>query len=130
MQNNTAKRFEIRKKSPNRAKIINFKPKRHIKFFSDMKPITKKIIIVIAIVASVVYTLSLRAQISDIKAECNRLDSQIAELDSEEIQLQNEYNKRLSYSSLEEEAKKLGMSDKTRGQVHYINTEKKIMLKL
>lgn len=106
----------------NPAKIVKMpKPKTRVRAFAS--PIAQKIgsVLTVAFILSMVFMqLFLRVQITEINDQIIKKRAAVEELISEEIRLQMELERKISYKNLEESAEALGMRKKERSQVTYI----------
>lgn len=79
----------------------------------------------IMILAAFCGNIALRLEINEVSAQIKSVKSQIAELDSEKTSLEVEMQRRISFSNLELEAVKLGMSKPTKENITYIRVNDK-----
>lgn len=77
------------------------------------------------ILAALCGNISLRIMINETNSKINDMKTQINELDSQLTGLEVEYERRVSYSNIELEATKLGMSKMDKDQVVYIRVNDK-----
>ncbi len=78
----------------------------------------------IAIALAVCFNIYMRTEINDTKNAIAKADKTINTLNSEKTRLNVEFEKVISYSTLEEQATALGMQKRSVAQVHYIDTSK------
>ncbi len=79
----------------------------------------------IMILAAFCGNIALRLEINEVSAQIKSVKSQIAELDSEKTSLEVEMQRRISFSNLELEAVKLGMSKPSKENITYIRVNDK-----
>lgn len=93
-------------------------------YYLEQKRRRKKLLVKIGAAAVVLLmitcNLCLRERICDIDEQILKTEAIITENDSQLTLLYIEFEHLVSYSNLEEEAKRLGMDKKTKSQVHYI----------
>ncbi|MBQ8203463.1 MAG: hypothetical protein IJZ75_04200 [Clostridia bacterium] len=77
------------------------------------------------ILAALCGNISLRIMINETNSAINDMKTEINALDSELTSLEVEYERRISYSNIELEATKLGMSKMDKDQVVYIRVNDK-----
>lgn len=77
------------------------------------------------ILAGLCGNIALRLQINEVNDEINTVKAAIAELDSEQVCLEVEMQRRISYSNLELEAVQLGMKKPDKENVTYIRVNDK-----
>ncbi len=77
------------------------------------------------ILAALCGNISLRIMINETNSKINDMKTEINALDSELTSLEVEYERRISYSNVELEAAKLGMSKMDKDQVVYIRVNDK-----
>lgn len=106
---------------PNKKAEIKKFPQKEVKPSAN-KGILLNAVIAIAIVLMVCYNIYLRTEINDTKKAIASANKQIEILQSEETKLNVKFEKLVSFSSLEEEATKLGMQKRSESQVRYIDT--------
>lgn len=110
--------------TPRRTKVVSLSRRA---YYLECKQRRRKLLIKIGAAAVVLLmtacNLCLREQICDLDRQISKTEVIITENDSELKLLQFEMEKIISYSNLEEEAKKLGMDKKLKKQVHYIHLE-------
>ncbi|MEG1886834.1 MAG: hypothetical protein RR177_01795 [Oscillospiraceae bacterium] len=70
-----------------------------------------------------------RAEITSTKSEINGVKETISELASEEVRLQCDMERKISFQNLEESAAALGMQKKERSQIIYIKTNSESVAK-
>ncbi|MGN0174467.1 MAG: hypothetical protein ACI39F_08490 [Acutalibacteraceae bacterium] len=109
------------KKSQQKKAVIKKFPQKQIAP-SPNKGIILNAIVAIVIVLMVCYNIYLRTEINDTKNSISKANKQIETLMSEQTQLNVEFEKLVSFSSLEEQAIKLGMQKRSESQIHYIDT--------
>lgn len=119
-KSNAAPKREPQRVPQKKAEIKRF-PQREVKP-SPNKAILLNAVIAIAIVLMVCYNIYLRTEINDTKKAVAAANKQIETLQSEETKLNVKFEKLVSFSSLEEEAIKLGMQKRSESQIHYIDT--------
>jgi cell division protein FtsL len=79
----------------------------------------------IFVLAGLCGNIALRLQINEVNDEINSVKSAISELDSEQVCLEVEMQRRISYSNLELEAVQLGMKKPDKENVTYIRVNDK-----
>ncbi len=78
----------------------------------------------IIIALAVCFNIYMRTEINDTKNAIAKADKTINTLNSEKTRLDVEFEKVVSYSTLEEQASAMGMQKRSAAQVHYIDTSK------
>ena len=120
--------FMPKKYKPNN--VIEYKPKKTIKPKVKYRVDIVSVFCVIAVFATIMYSLFLRVSICESDHSIKKLEKSISELQSEKSQLDFEYQSKMSYPNLEQKASELGMRKMTKDQVVYIftNEENKAIL--
>lgn len=107
---------------PQKAEIIPFSRRA---YYLEQKRRRKKLLVKMGVAGIIILmitcNLCLRERICNLDAQISKTEAIITENDSELTLLQFEFEKLISYSNLEEDAKRLGMDKKTKAQVHYIH---------
>lgn len=78
----------------------------------------------IAIALAVCFNIYMRTEINDTQNAIAKANKTINTLNSEKTRLNVEFEKMVSYSTLEEQASAMGMQKRSAAQVHYIDTSK------
>lgn len=104
-----------------RTKITPIPQRNKARKTSGAGKIALRIAAVGIVMFMVCFNIFTRAEICETKKQIDAAQSELDELDSEYISLQMKMKNIVSFSSLEEEAMKLGMQKKTRSQIHYID---------
>ncbi len=84
--------------------------------------IMSKVIIAVLVLSAVCGSLFLRAEISSLKSQINKVNNEIVELESENTRLEVEIERKTSMTNLESAAIALGMQKCEKNQVTYIKT--------
>lgn len=77
------------------------------------------------ILAALCGNIFLRLQINEVNSQINEMKTEINTLDSEKTSLEVEFDRRVSYSNIEQEATALGMRKMIKDQVKYIRVNDK-----
>ena len=85
-----------------------------------LSPTFTAIMCVVFILAGLCGNITLRIRINEVNNEINTVKSAAAELDSEKTALEVEYQRRISYINLEQEAVAMGMRKPGKDDVTYI----------
>lgn len=111
-------------KAPKKAEILEYpdkkvKPKAKAKLKIDTG-IVVKCAIAVLVLAAVCGSLFLRAEISTLESNINKVNEEINALDSELIRVEVEMERKISYANLEQAAAELGMQKCEKSQVTYV----------
>lgn len=79
----------------------------------------------VLMLAALCGNIFLRLQINEVDSKINSIKSEINTLESEKTSLEVKYERIVSYSNIEEEAKNLGMRKMEKSQVKYIHVNDK-----
>ena len=110
----------VPKQVPKKAVIKKF-PEKQVKV-SPKKGIVLNVAVALAIVLMVCFNIYIRTEINDTNKAIAKADKEIETLMSEQTKLNVEFEKIVSYSTLEQQATALGMQKCSKSQVHYIDT--------
>lgn len=113
-------RFAVRENQPKKTVIKRFPQQQ--KQPNKRRSMLLYTATAIAIALAVFFNIHIRTQINDTQREIAKADKQIETLSSEQTRLNVKLENVVSYSTLEEEAIKLGMQKRSKSQVHYIDT--------
>jgi len=72
------------------------------------------------ICAMVALSMFMRAQVTELNTNIDATTKELSKLESEEIRLQMELERRISFSNVEKAAEELGMHKKEKTQINYI----------
>ena len=108
------------KEAPKKAVIKKFPVKKVLT--SPKKSIILNTIVVATIVIMVCFNIYLRTEINDTNNAIAKADKEIETLMSVQTKLNVEFEKIVSYSTLEQQAAALGMQKCSKSQVHYVDT--------
>ncbi len=85
-----------------------------------LSPTVVAIMCVVFILSALCGNIALRIKINEVNSEINDVKAAVAELDSEKTALEVEFQRRISYVNLEQEAMNLGMKKPSKEDVTYI----------
>ncbi len=113
------------KKQQNRDNIVvmpkpQHKAKQRRSAAKRLSPTFAAIMCVVFIMAGLCGNIALRIKINEVNNEINDVKAAVAELDSEKTALEVEFQRRISYVNLEQEALALGMKKPSKDDVTYI----------
>ncbi|MBQ8549923.1 MAG: hypothetical protein IKL44_07515 [Clostridia bacterium] len=115
------------KEKPQKAKIVKM-PQTAKKQASRRAAATavgkkvKAIAVIGFILAVICANIFLRVRITEVNSQISDIKGEITELQSEQTRLNVEFENRISYENLEQQAAALGMSKTDKSQVIYIRT--------
>ena len=72
------------------------------------------------ICAAIALSMFMRAKATELNTEINAATKELSKLQSEEIRLEMELERRISFSNIEKAAQELGMHKKEKAQINYI----------
>lgn len=94
-----------------------------------LSPTVTAIMCVVFIMAGLCGNIAFRIKINEVNNEINDVKAAVAELDSEKTALEVEFQRRISYVNLEQEALALGMKKPSKDDVTYIRVNDKDVAK-
>ena len=109
-------------KKPKSNNVIEYKPKKKVSAKPKYKIDGLSVLLVVGIFATMMYSLFLRVSICESDHAIKGLEKTVLELQSEQSQLNFEYQSKMSYPNLEQKATELGMRKMTKDQIVYIHT--------
>jgi len=85
-----------------------------------LSPTVTAIMCVVIVLAGLCTNITLRIRINEVNSEINDIKTEISELESENTALEMEFQRRISYVNLEQEALNIGMKKPSKDDVTYI----------
>lgn len=113
-------RFAVRENQPKKTVIKRFPQQQ--KKQNKNRSLLLYTVTAIAIALAVFFNIHIRTQINDTQRAIAKAEKTIETLSSEQTRLNVKLEKVVSYSTLEEQALKMGMQKRSKSQVHYIDT--------
>ncbi len=94
-----------------------------------LSPTVTAIMCVVVVLAGLCGNIAFRIRTNEVYSEINDIKTQISELKSENTALEMEFQRRISYVNLEEEALNIGMKKPNKDDVTYIRVNDKDVAK-